>query len=368
MGRSNGKMDGSSVNINRFPIHTMKNDSCVVVVGRRGSGKSTCLKSILKSKKHLPYCVILTGTHKAAQEYREHTNLVYVGYNIEIIKSIIEFQRAAFHRGEMQNMVVVLDDLMFKKSIFSDDEIRFMFYNGRQLGIFFVLALQYVYGIGPNQRSQVDTIFAALEKVKDNRERVYKSFNPCMDTFSEFDQVMRACTTDYSMLVIQQAQTRSEEIGDNVFWHKAELHPVFRIGDRGSVELEKFISLRVDAKNLKASRKLIVNKIDSGMTFPSLAMHKQNVRKRPVNFTPLRFGSSKRRRKSGTTKRKRKLKRRTRLNHYGGLKRQRPTRIMRFTRPAPQKVSRDVVALWAGQKKYTIPEFDRRCFRNSIRY
>jgi hypothetical protein len=100
--------------------------------------------------------------------------------------------------------------------------------NGRHVHTMFILTMQYVMGIPPNLRSNIDFIFLLRENIVANRRRLYEQFAGMFPDFDSFSQVMDQCTENYECLVIDNT-TKSNKLEDQVFWYKAAPHPDFRL-------------------------------------------------------------------------------------------------------------------------------------------
>ena len=103
--------------------------------------------------------------------------------------------------------------------------------NGRHYGLLYILAIQYVMGIPPVLRGQVDYVFILRENQVSARRRIYEQFAGIFPTFELFCQIMDQCTEDYECLVIHNG-AHTNKIEDCVFWYKAQPHPDFKIGSR----------------------------------------------------------------------------------------------------------------------------------------
>ena len=103
--------------------------------------------------------------------------------------------------------------------------------NGRHFGLLCILALQYVMGIPPVLRGQVDYVFILRENQVSARRRIYEQFAGIFPSFELFCQIMDQCTENYECLVIHNG-SKTNKIEDCVFWYKAMPHPDFKIGSR----------------------------------------------------------------------------------------------------------------------------------------
>ena len=85
-------------------------------------------------------------------------------------------------------------------------------------------------------RSNCDFIFAAREKNPLYRKMLYETFNIGFDDFKTFDDVYKATTTNFDIMVLACAlPTPSDLISDNLFFWKAIFPiPSFRVNSNGA--------------------------------------------------------------------------------------------------------------------------------------
>ena len=223
-----------SVRVQEYDWNKVPDNGFVVVTGRRGSGKSTLVKELMYRKRHVfDYGVVMSGTQASIEDYSQYIpeTFIHEGYNSELLASIIEKQENARKRKEpLQKVFVILEDCMWeKKKIWKDIPMRRLAMNGRWDNIFAVITMQYPMDFGPELRSQVDTVFACIEKNPQNRLRIYNCFNPCFNNFEQFDAVMRVCTASNDVMALQNSGTNSDTIEESVYWCRAKLGRKFHM-------------------------------------------------------------------------------------------------------------------------------------------
>jgi hypothetical protein len=124
---------------------------------------------------------------------------------------------------------MILDDCMYDDSWTRDENIRYLFMNGRHQKVFFLITMQYPLGIQPALRTNVDYVFILREPFLNNRKRIYENYASAFPSFEFFCQIMDQCTQNFEVLVIDNT-TLSSKLEDTIFWYKAAIQPDFRIG------------------------------------------------------------------------------------------------------------------------------------------
>lgn len=227
--------------VNKFNIRDIRDDSVVLMIGKRGTGKSTLIKDMLYHHQGIPAGVVMSGSENVNHYYEEFIPkmLIYDEFASETAKNFYERQLRiknqkdaevkSYGRSDVDpRAFLIMDDLMFDKSWINDKNIRYVFLNGRHISCLFTLSLQYPLGIPPTLRTNVDYIFIMRENIVANRKRIYEQFAGMLDSFETFCTVLDACTQNYECLVINN-KTLSNNISDQIYWYKAEPRPNFKM-------------------------------------------------------------------------------------------------------------------------------------------
>ena len=123
---------------------------------------------------------------------------------------------------------LIFDDCLHDNTWKKEKGMRSVFMNGRHFKIFFILTMQYVLGIPPNLRTNIDFTFILRENNQSNRRRLYEHYAGIFPSFPIFCAVLDQCTENYECLVIDNT-TKSNRLEDQVYWYKAEERPNFRL-------------------------------------------------------------------------------------------------------------------------------------------
>jgi hypothetical protein len=233
-----------NLKLSKFNMTMIPDDSVVVMIGRRGTGKSWLIKDLMWHKRNFPVGTVLSGTESANAFYSSivPSLLIHDAFRPEIVHNVLRRQQTLTKQimkeqsiGKTSNIdrrsFIVMDDCMYDNKWINDTGIRSLFMNGRHFGLLYILALQYVMGIPPVLRGQVDYVFILRENQVSARRRMYEQFAGIFPTFELFCQIMDQCTENYECLVIHNG-SKTNKLEDCVFWYKAEPRPAFQIGSR----------------------------------------------------------------------------------------------------------------------------------------
>lgn len=254
----------NKLKIRRFPIDQMKANRIILIVGKRGTGKSTLLKDILYHiRKRVDLGVAMsptTDTVKMFEDCFPRAN-IYNEYSLDVVRSILESMTALKDQGVKREMVLTLDDCMFDKGIMKTKEMREIHMNGRHLNMWFINSVQYLMDLGPDLRSQIDYVFALKENVISNRQKLHKYFFGIFERYDEFSLVMDKCTNNHECLVLDNTSPNNK-IEDSIYYYKAD--PTlgrFRLGRSIYYKLDHYYrkegrGSRGDHRGLTAKTKL----------------------------------------------------------------------------------------------------------------
>jgi len=256
--------------LKRFDISKIADDKVIVMIGKRGTGKSYLIKDLLYFHQDIPVGCVISPT-ELANKYFSHfvpNSFIYEEYKPQIIENFVKRQKMAVDKVNQEKQVygtsrvdprgfLILDDCLYNKSWVKDTNIRFVFQNGRHVKCMFIFSMQYPLGVTPELRTNIDYVFILRENIVGNRKRIYDNYAGMFPSFDIFCQVMDQCTENYECLVIDNT-SKSNRLEDIVFWYRAEDRPAFRLGHPQFWINNETVSTRMDDEdefNLSSVRK-----------------------------------------------------------------------------------------------------------------
>ena len=233
----NKKNQGVSLKLNKFDMNRISDDSVVVLIGKRNTGKSFLTKYILYNNKSIPVGTVISGTEGANEFYSAIVPPVFIHeeYTPLILNNVLKRQKIIMKKKNQNQSNIdpraflILDDCLYDNTWQRDKNIRSCFMNGRHYKLMFILTMQFALGIPPNLRTNIDYVFILRENIWSNRKRLYDHYAGMFPTFEMFCETMDQCTENYECLVIDNT-SKSNKIEDQVYWYKADKTPTFRIG------------------------------------------------------------------------------------------------------------------------------------------
>lgn len=231
--------------VRKFDPMKMKPDATVLLIGKRGTGKSTLLVDLMyHMHKKLYAGIAMAPTQDSVDMFETFLPpaLVYTDFEADAVDKLMKTKRAlsrlnksharkrSSRTPEKRHIAIILDDCMYDKKTLSHKAIRDVFMNGRHEDVFFVNLQQYVMDMSPGLRNQIDYIFIMRDMNPENRMKLWRNFFGVVSDFQQFNVLMDNCTENFECLVACN-RIQSNNWQDCVFWYKAcPTPPTFRLG------------------------------------------------------------------------------------------------------------------------------------------
>jgi Poxvirus A32 protein len=265
------------VRVRKFDPDTVKKHRIMLLVGRRGSGKSSLLADLLYNlKDRFDYCVAMCPTMESANMLRScmPESCVYNRFSPAKMELLVNTARELAAKGKERSFLLVLDDVFYDKTICRSQAFRFLFLNGRHCRIFCICLLQYCVDLPPDLRANVDYVFSMREPMLANRIKLFKMFFGVFGSYDDFAAVFDRCTQNFECICLDNtAQTTG--VTDCIFWYKARIDlPPFKLG------LRLFYDLHDRYKRAEGSTAPTAEEQEAGAVAaakkPKLTVHKED--------------------------------------------------------------------------------------------
>jgi energy-coupling factor transporter ATP-binding protein EcfA2 len=228
------------VRICKFDPENIKKHRIVLAVGRRGSGKSSLLMDMLYNlHERYDYCLAMCPTMESAGMLREcmPESCVYNRFSQAKLETLVQTARELAGAGKEKNFLLVLDDVLYDKSICRSQAFRFLFLNGRHVRISVFITAQYVIDMPPDLRSNVDYVFSMKEPMLGNRVKLHRNFFGIL-SFDDFCAILDRTTQNHECICLDNTSATTS-VNDCIFWYKAKQNcPKFSIGLKVFYNLE----------------------------------------------------------------------------------------------------------------------------------
>lgn len=248
------------IEYNKFDINLLPMDSIIYISGKRGSGRSSIVRELLKKQvmKYCSYGIVISPTEEIDPFYSKFipkeriykkfdetliwnlTNRYFMRnflYNCsqhvefleeevekhgpeELTKKIIN-NITNEHETKKDHLFAVFDDCLCYSDWKKNIPLREFIINAKKYNVTVIIVSQHAEPIEPCIRSNFDYVFSLADDVQNNIRKLYKSFGGCFPTFEYFKTTYQELTEDYKSMVIVNKGVH-ENIQDKIFWFKVQ--------------------------------------------------------------------------------------------------------------------------------------------------
>jgi hypothetical protein len=226
----------AELKLKKFDMRMITDECVIVLLGKRFTGKSVLVKNLLSFHTDIPLGVVISPTETSNRYFGDFVPGMFIHdeFSGKIVDNVVRRQKAAVKAMQKEkesfgssNMdprgFLILDDCMYDSKWTKDINMRYLFLNGRHARVLMLLTLQYVMGMPPTMRSNIDFTFILRENSLVNRKKIFDNYAGMFNSFELFCTVMDQCTNNFECLVINN-RTTSNKLEDQVFWYKAPLN------------------------------------------------------------------------------------------------------------------------------------------------
>lgn len=218
--------------IKTFLLSQFVTDPAIIMIAKRGSGKSWVVRALLEFFKDIPVGLIIAPTDRMNKFYGKFfpDSYIHYEYKSEIIENVLKRQQAIIEKEAEKKKegkkidprcFIVMDDCLGQKgSWVRDKPIQELLFNGRHYRVMYILTMQFPLGITPELRSNFDYIFLLADDTISNQKRIYDHYAGMFPTFDSFRQVFVQLTADFGAMVIVNRGVK-KSLFDKVFYYKA---------------------------------------------------------------------------------------------------------------------------------------------------
>lgn len=182
--------------IKLFDLVNMRKMPHILLIGRNGSGTSFLTKDLLFNL-NIGCGMLISPEEKMYNKYDDVFPDLYIHneYSDELLDGIIKAKRD-------ENAVVVMEGHLDKKhrEVFSN-----ILMNGRHYKLSMIVTMQDSFRLEPALKMNFDYIFLFGDN-SINRKKMWKNYAGMFSTFADFERVFLKCTSNYSVMVIDNTK------------------------------------------------------------------------------------------------------------------------------------------------------------------
>ena len=218
--------------IQQFSLDDMVINPSIIMIAKRGSGKSWITKAIIFKYTDIPVGVIISPTEKDNPFFVDFfpDTFIFYKYESKILRKLLLRQKIVLKKAREKKekgkyidprALLVMDDCLASKGTWAKDPlVSELLFNGRHRQITYILTMQFPLGITPELRGNFDYVFLLAEDTTSNLKRIYEHYAGMFPDFNSFRQVFRQLTEDYGAMVIKNRGSRTN-LFDKIAFYKA---------------------------------------------------------------------------------------------------------------------------------------------------
>ncbi len=223
---------GDKLPIQEFSLDDMCVNPSIMMIAKRGAGKSWITKAIISKFLKIPVGIVISPTEKDNPffvKFFPDTFIFYL-YESKVLKKLLLRQKIVLKKAREKKelgkfidprAIVVMDDCLASKGTWAKDPlVSELLFNGRHRQITYILTMQYPLGITPELRSNFDYVFLLAEDYISNLKRIYEHYAGMFPDFNSFRQVFTKLTDNFASMVIINRGSRTN-LYDKIAFYKA---------------------------------------------------------------------------------------------------------------------------------------------------
>lgn len=223
---------GDKLPIPEFSLKEMCKDPSIIMIAKRGSGKSWIARAILHEFRDIPVGIIISPTEDKSPFFSEFfpDSYIYYEYKSDTIKKLLFRQNKIIEKSSEKRQkgkyvdpraIIVMDDcLASDRSWAKDPQLKELLYNGRHSRVTYLLTMQFVLGIDPKLRGNFDYIFLLAENFTSAKKKIYDHYAGMFPDFNSFREVFDQLTSKFGAMVIKN-RGNNATLFDMVAFYKA---------------------------------------------------------------------------------------------------------------------------------------------------
>ena len=224
--------NGAKFPITEFKFEYLVENPAIVMIAKRGSGKSWVCKALLKHFEKIPVGIIISRTDRVDPFFSHFfpDSFIFYDYKSEVIERLVRRQETMMEKYKEKKKegkridpraIIIMDDCLASKGTWMRDQpISELLFNGRHFYITYVLTMQYPLGITPELRCNFDYIFLLAEDSFGNIKRMHEHYAGMFPTLDSFRQVFMQLTENFGCMVINNRGSR-KSLFDKIYHYKA---------------------------------------------------------------------------------------------------------------------------------------------------
>lgn len=178
-----------------FSIDKIPAGSNILIVGRRGVGKSYLCTELLMSKPSVLPVVFASKYVVDTYKKKIPEGNVLESFDGEVLEAILSNQVQS--KGET-GVIMAFDDVTHENACLMENmSVRDIVKYGSSLNITSIFSVQHAGVYDDTFRRNVDYVFAFHDNLTDNKKLLYNRYGDMFNSYEEFDAIFKHCTAEH---------------------------------------------------------------------------------------------------------------------------------------------------------------------------
>jgi len=202
----------------------MKPSPSILIIGKRGAGKSWVVRDLMHSLRDIECGVVIDPKGEMDDFYEQFFPNLYVHDKTStfLLENILIRQREIKQRNKSDpRAVLVMDNCISSRKELDDHRIKEIVFNGRCYCLSFILTISDALLLDPATRANFDYVVLLAEGSSICRKKLWQDYaSGIFETFELFEHIFMKCTENYGAMVIDNS-AQKYNIDEKVFWYRA---------------------------------------------------------------------------------------------------------------------------------------------------
>lgn len=278
--------------IDVLKLSDMCTNPAIVIIAKRGSGKTWVCRSLLDHFKDIPVGIIISHTETVDPFFQTFfpATFIFDKYDPKIFERIMTRQHAIKDKAEVKKqqgkkidtrLFLLMDDCLSSSKEWSRDEnLKSILFDGRHFDITYILTMQAPLGIVPELRSNFDYVLLMSSDTYSEIKKFYEHYTGMFPNLNAFKEVYDRLTVDHGCMVVKKRGANCS-LNEKIFHYKASDKTPRMIGCK---QLIKYHEKNYDANWAKRQymRKFNIADFTTKRNIKHFDVEKLDMHKKPI--------------------------------------------------------------------------------------
>ena len=229
------RFNNKELHIQQFHLSQMVSNPAILMIGKRGNGKSWICRSLIKYLRDIPCGIAIAPTEKVAEDpfYEEFipNSYIYYDFKPEIFEKVLYRQDAMLEKVREKKkqgkvidprIFILMDDCLSQKNVWKNEQtVHELLFNGRHYKITYILTSQTTMGPPSEIRNNFDYIFILACDNHIEMKKIQAHYAGMFPSYESFRQTFNVLTENYCAMVVANRGAR-QHFTEKIFWYKAQ--------------------------------------------------------------------------------------------------------------------------------------------------